>query len=110
MKTSLFVRLRATAFAAAFCLTGSAFGGSPVDTAKTPVVDLGNQIWTEPLFGVGVKTSDVYTDGHIFLTAPIWSTIGRDGTLGGDYIFLEPYSSLGDQGELATSLGLSWRH
>ncbi len=57
-----------------------------------------------------MKTSDVYTDGHLFITAPLWSTIGRDNTLGGDYLFLEPYSSLGDQGELATSLGLGWRH
>ena len=64
----------------------------------------------QPLVGTGFKTNDNYTDGNIFFTAPLWSTIGRNGTLGGDYIFLEPYTSLGDERQITTSMGLSWRH
>lgn len=84
-------------------------GGGDKDV-KTPKVDLGNQVWTEPLMGFGIKTNDAYTDGNIFLTVPLWSTLGRDNSLGGDYIFMEPYTSVGESGEVATSLGLSWRH
>ncbi|MEZ0390116.1 MAG: inverse autotransporter beta domain-containing protein, partial [Verrucomicrobium sp.] len=59
---------------------------------------------------VGVKTSDVYTEGNISLLLPVWSTFGSDGTLEGSQIFVTPYSSLGEGGELANSLGLGWRH
>ena len=76
-----------------------------------PQANLGaDTTWRLPLIGTGVKTNDAYTDGNIFLTLPVWSTIGRDGTLGGNYLFIEPYSSIGESGEVATSLGLSWRH
>lgn len=67
--------------------------------------------WDLPgLIGGGVKTNDAYTDGNLFLTLPAFSTIGRDGWLDGDVIFVEPYSSWGEQGEVAVSLGLGWRH
>ena len=100
-------------FLACLSITGFSpviLAGESAPSAKAPVIDTGNEAWSQPLFGGGVKANDVYTDGNVFFTVPIWSTIGRDGTLGGDYIFLEPYSSLGEQGEVATSLGLSWRH
>ena len=59
----------------------------------------------------GVKTtSDSYTDGHFSITAPVFSSIGQDGTLGGCLVFIEPYISWGEQGEVATSLGLGFRH
>lgn len=57
-----------------------------------------------------MKTSDLYTEGSVFLTAPLRSTLALDGTLGGDYLFIEPYASLGEQGEQASSLGFGWRH
>ncbi|MFZ4596792.1 MAG: inverse autotransporter beta domain-containing protein, partial [Verrucomicrobiaceae bacterium] len=66
--------------------------------------------WSRPLIGGGVKTSEHYTDGNFFLTAPLWSTLGTDGTLGGSYLMLEPYTSWGEQGEVVASLGLSFRH
>lgn len=79
--------------------------------AKVPVViAVQDSAWTSTLFGTGIKTNDEYTDGNIFLTVPIWSTIGRDGTLGGNYLFIEPYTSIGEEGEVASSLGLSYRH
>lgn len=89
----------------ASCLTA----GEP--TAKNPT-ELITPIdaWSRPLIGGGVKTSEDYTDGNFFLTAPLWSTLGTDGTLGGSYLLLEPYSSWGEQGELVASLGLSFRH
>ena len=61
-------------------------------------------------FNTGVKTSDVYTEGNISLLVPLWSTFGNDGTLEGGHVFLTPYSSLGEGGELANSLGLGWRY
>jgi hypothetical protein len=88
----------------------AADGGQGDKNAKNPVVEASHDIWSQALFGAGIKSSDVYTDGNIFFTLPLWSTLGRDGKLGGDYLFLEPYSSLGEQGEVATSLGLGWRH
>ena len=67
--------------------------------------------WSLPgILGGGVKTNDAYVDGSFFLTVPAYSSIGRDGWLAGDVIFLEPYSSWGEQGEVAVSLGLGWRH
>lgn len=102
--------LSLVALAATLLCSSYLIGGASEADAKTPAVDLGNQAWTQPLFGGGIKTNDVYTDGNIFFTVPVWSTIGTDNTLGGDYLFLEPYSSVGDQGEVAASLGLSWRH
>src|SRR3569623_1707446 len=60
--------------------------------------------------GFGVKAYDAYGDGNVVLVVPLWSSLGRDGVLGGDYIFMEPYTSVGEGGEVSTSLGLSWRH
>lgn len=67
--------------------------------------------WSVPgIIGTGVKANDAYVDGSFFLTVPAWSSIGRDGWLEGDVIFLEPYTSWGEQGEVVASLGLGWRH
>ncbi len=67
--------------------------------------------WSLPgILGGGVKTNDAYVDGSFFLTVPAYSSIGRDGWLAGDVIFIEPYTSWGEQGEVAASLGLGWRH
>jgi hypothetical protein len=63
------------------------------------------------LIASGIKTtSDSYTDGFFSMTIPVFSSIGRDGNLGGSVLFLEPYISWGEQGEVATSLGLGFRH
>jgi len=91
-------------------VTGPLGAGSPA--IKSPLPDPVNQY--HPMyfgtFNTGVKTSDVYTEGNISFVVPIWSSIGLDGTLGGGTVFLSPYVSLGEQGELATSLGLGWRY
>lgn len=83
--------------------------GEPTDknpaALATPI-----DAWSRPLVGGGVKTSEDYTDGNFFLTAPLWSTLATDGTLGGSYLMLEPYTSWGEQGEVVASLGLSFRH
>ena len=95
-------------------LASSAFAGSPVAGAdeKNPqgAITIADSAWSSTILGAGVKTNDHYTDGNVFLTIPMWSTIGRDGTLGGDYLFIEPYSSIGTGGAVAASLGASWRH
>ena len=62
------------------------------------------------MIGAGVKTTDEYTEGNGFLVLPVFSTLGHGGILGGDVIFLEPYSSWGEGGEVAASLGIGWRH
>lgn len=67
--------------------------------------------WSLPgTFGGGVKTTGDYTDGNLFLVVPLHSSLGREGNLGGDVLFLEPYTSWGERGEVAASLGLGWRH
>ncbi|TLD71123.1 hypothetical protein FEM03_09425 [Phragmitibacter flavus] len=58
----------------------------------------------------GVKSSDVYTEGNFSIVAPVWSSLGGDGTLSGGVVYLEPYASWGEQGEVATSLGLGYRY
>ncbi|MEZ0275729.1 MAG: inverse autotransporter beta domain-containing protein [Roseimicrobium sp.] len=70
-----------------------------------------HDVWSLPgIFGGGVKTTDDYTEGNVFLVLPVISTVGQDGLLSGDVLFIEPYSSWGEQGEVAASLGLGWRH
>lgn len=67
--------------------------------------------WSLPgTFGGGIKTTGEYTDGNLFLVVPLHSSLGREGILGGDVLFLEPYTSWGERGEVAASLGLGWRH
>jgi Inverse autotransporter, beta-domain len=83
--------------------------GTPDKNAKD-VILAPAEAWGYPLLGGGVKSSDVYIEGSFFLTLPLHSSIGLDGTLGGDYIFVEPYTSWGEQGEVASSLGFGWRH
>lgn len=58
----------------------------------------------------GFKANDEYFDANLNLVAPVWSSLGSDGLLGGGIVFLEPYVSWGEQGEVATSLGLGWRY
>jgi hypothetical protein len=62
------------------------------------------------MVSTGVKTSDSYTDGNFSIVAPIWSSLGADSTLSGGLLFIEPYVSYGEGGEVATSLGLGYRH
>jgi hypothetical protein len=58
----------------------------------------------------GVKSSDVYTEGNFSIVAPVWSSLGAEGTLSGGVLFLEPYTSYGEGGEIAASLGLGYRY
>lgn len=58
----------------------------------------------------GFKASEDYLDANINLVAPVWSSMGSDGLLGGGVVFLEPYVSWGEGGEVATSLGLGYRY
>src|SRR5688572_21250790 len=58
----------------------------------------------------GIKTNDAYTDGNFSIVAPLWSSLGGDATLSGGLLFLEPYVSYGEGGEIAASLGLGFRH
>lgn len=94
---------------AACCLVFPALAG-PVEKNPVFIPPPVHEAWTLPLLGTGVKSNDAYTDGHIFLNVPLWSTIGTDGTLGGSYLFLEPYTSIGEGGESASSLGIGFRH
>lgn len=98
-----------TLFAAAITL----MGGPDTPMPGTPVNGPSAVSWPfgSGLIDTGIKTtSDAYIDGHFSITAPVFSDIGRDGTLGGNVVFVEPYISWGEQGEVATSLGLGYRH
>ena len=66
--------------------------------------------WGGTLLGGGIKTNGDFTEGSLFLTQPLWDTIGRNGTMGGSLFFVEPYGTWGDGGESGGSLGLGFRH
>ncbi|MEZ0386152.1 MAG: right-handed parallel beta-helix repeat-containing protein [Verrucomicrobium sp.] len=92
---------------------------SPVLTAGEPAVTPDKNAkavtiqdrWSLPgILGAGVKTTEDYTDGNVFLVVPVISSLGQDGILGGDVLYLQPYSSWGEGGEVTASLGLGWRH
>src|SRR4051812_45122863 len=76
----------------------SAIASFAAEKEAQPPVVISESAWSATIFGTGVKINDQYTDGNVFLTVPVWSTIGRNGTLGGDYVFVEPYASLGSHG------------
>ncbi|RBP46492.1 inverse autotransporter-like protein with beta domain [Roseimicrobium gellanilyticum] len=89
-------------------LTSAVLAGPPIKNPKEVVVEA-HPMYLGTVTG-GVKTSDAYTEGNFSIVAPVWSTLGADATLSGDVIYLEPYTSWGERGEVAASLGLGWRH
>jgi hypothetical protein len=103
MKPFLVTLLAAAAFSPAL-LAGPAAKAPQPEAISLP------DLWALPLFSTGFKANDEYIDANLSFTLPIWSTIGADGKLGGDYVFIEPYASLGSGGESAMSLGIAWRH
>jgi hypothetical protein len=94
----------------------SSFGTPAAAGVPDSVSGKGSMIQEErgPLYqgtiNTGIKASDKYLDANVNLVVPFWSTVGADGTLGGSVAFLAPYASLGEGGELATSIGLGFRH
>lgn len=106
--------LRSCCLAAAaslFFLPPSGFAGSDVKPADPKAATL-EQL--HPMYlgslNTGMKGNDAYVDGNFSLVAPLWSSLGADGTLSGGMLFLEPYISWGEGGEVATSLGLGYRY
>jgi hypothetical protein len=93
---------------AAVILATSLRAGSPPDKAVASIAS--DHAIYEGSINLGFKTNDVYTDANFSIVAPLWSTLGTNGTLGGGALFLEPYSSWGEKGEIATSLGLGFRY
>ncbi len=82
--------------------------GTVPDKAVTTIAE--DHAIYEGSINAGFKTNDVYTDANFSILAPVWSTLGKNGTLGGGMMFLEPYTSWGDNSEVATSLGLGFRY
>jgi hypothetical protein len=58
----------------------------------------------------GIKVNDAYVEGNFSIVAPVWSSLGAEGTLSGGLFFIEPYISWGEQGEVASSIGFGFRH
>lgn len=103
----------AALFAIAFTLIGQGYD-QPGDKPELVRV-IGQELATpwlvsSGLIDSGFKGNDAYVDGHFSITAPVFSDIGKGGTLAGTLVFVEPYISWGEQGEVATSLGLGARH
>lgn len=99
------------ALLATVVITSSAFAGSEV---KSPDPKAATLEQVHPMYlgslNTGIKGNDAYVDGNFSLVAPVWSTLGADSTLSGGMLFLEPYISWGEGGEVATSLGLGYRY
>lgn len=66
--------------------------------------------WMPGSINSGIKTNDAYTDGSFSIVAPVWSSIGSGSTLEGGLLYVEPYISWGEGGEVASSLGMGWRY
>jgi hypothetical protein len=107
MKTSL---SKTCLLVASLAALSAAQAGQVGNIREPESVESGDMPWSSLIQGFGIKTNDEYTEGNMFLTVPLWSTLGADGELGGDYLFIEPYVSVGSGGETAASLGIAWRH
>jgi hypothetical protein len=106
---SLLFRSVAT-FAASALLPIMAAEDEAPSEPEAPLADLAAGALYPGVISGGVKGSDAYVDGHFSIVAPAWSTLGSEGILSGDLIFIEPYISWGQQDEMASSLGIGWRH
>ena len=96
--------------AIAFLLPGATALAGPVSYKNpVPVVPEAHPMYLGTI-NSGIKTSDAYTDGNFSVVAPLWSTLGAGSTLSGDVLFIEPYVSYGEGGEIASSVGFGWRH
>ena len=60
--------------------------------------------------GGGVGSTDGQAQGSLFAVHPLWSTIGEGRTLEGSMIYVEPFVSWQEGGELGASLVLGFRH
>jgi hypothetical protein len=93
------------------CLLATPSVAQEAGSNASPAATTLHDTWSVPgILGGGVKANDAYVDGSFFLTIPAYSSIGQDGRLAGDVIFIEPNTSWGEQGEVAVSLGVGWRH
>lgn len=99
-------------------LATSLHAGSPVEDSGSKAVLDGKAIvppvidttWGGPVLGGGIKSNGELTDGSLFLVYPLLDTIGEGGRMEGSVLFLEPYVSWGDGGDIGASLGLGFRH
>lgn len=66
--------------------------------------------WGGPILGGGAKSNGEFTEGSLFLVAPLLNTIGDGSTMGGSVFFVEPYGTWAEGGEMGASLGLGFRH
>lgn len=104
--------LKNTSLALIFSVaTGSLVAGTvpPTVSEKAATISADHAIF-EGSFNTGFKANDQYFDANVNIVAPVWSTLGKTGSLGGSLLFVEPYVSWGDNGEVATSLGFGFRH
>ncbi|WP_157210953.1 inverse autotransporter beta domain-containing protein [Verrucomicrobium spinosum] len=94
----------------ALSLSGTGIQAGPPDAKGAATIEPSGHPMYLGTVTAGLKTSDAYTDGHFSIVAPLYSTLGADATLEGSVLFIEPYVSYGEGGEIASSLGLGFRH
>ncbi|HSI65260.1 MAG TPA: inverse autotransporter beta domain-containing protein, partial [Candidatus Saccharimonadia bacterium] len=100
---------RALVSAITLVATTVVHSGTPLPQPKVVIIPSEHPMYLGTING-GIKGNDAYTDGNFSIVAPLWSTMGAEGTLSGGSLFLEPYISWGEGGEVATSLGLGYRY
>lgn len=87
--------------------------GPPLaESARNPKspMSLSEEGWGGTLLGGGVKTNGEFTEGSLFLVGPLIDDIGQGSTMEGSLLFVEPYLTWAEGGELGASLGLGFRH
>jgi hypothetical protein len=66
--------------------------------------------WGGPIIGGGIKGNNDFIEGSLFLVEPLVNTIGTGSTMEGSVVFVEPYVTWGEEGEIGASLGAGFRH
>jgi hypothetical protein len=66
--------------------------------------------WGGPILGGGVKGNSEFIEGSAFLVQPLLNTIGTGGTMEGSVLYVEPYATWAEGGELGASVALGFRH
>lgn len=83
-----------------------------LDSAKSAkaIAPIEDPIWGGPILGGGLKGNGEFLEGSLFLVQPLVNTIGGGGTMGGSVLYVEPYATWAESGEVGASLGLGFRH
>ncbi|MCB1208663.1 MAG: inverse autotransporter beta domain-containing protein [Verrucomicrobiales bacterium] len=92
------------------CLSLAAAAAEPATIPADAMTTLASEALLKSTVGGGVASLDGQAQGSLFAVHPLWSTIGEGRTLEGSMIYVEPFVSWQEGGQLGASLVLGFRH